>query len=213
MNTYALALFLLGSTSQLDSGCLLVLEGHNKPVRAFTGSSVTHVALVMNSTKRYPMVYEAAPGRVRCVSLDKYLAEIRRFNAARRKKTSVWVMRPKRPYSRQQLTRMQSYLDSQLGRRYSVKGYVRKRPTDGIHCAEFASTALMCTGRFQFRERYRLSPGELIEQIESRHDGPYRVKLPTRQPSPSWPKRTWHRWLDFQSWCLWAYWEAFRFCW
>jgi len=213
MSSYALALLLLGSTPQVESGSLLVLEGSNKPVRAFTNSQVTHVAILMHVGKNLTFVYEATPSRVRCVALKKFLAEIHTHDANRRTNTQVWMMQPKRPYSQRELIRMNSYLNSQLGRRYSVKGYVRKRQADGIHCAEFASTALTHSGRFAFRQRYAIDPNELVQQVRSLHERPVRISVPNRQADSSFPTQTWRRWLDLQTWCSWACYEAWRFCW
>ena len=213
MNSYALALLLLGSTPNLENGSLLILEGNNKPVRAFTDSEVTHVAIFMRLGTSLPVVFEATPAKVRCVALRKFMDEIRQHDAGRGKSTRVWMMQPKRPYSQRELRRMNSYLNSQLGRRYSVKGYVRHREADGIHCAEFASTALTHTGRFAFRQRYAIDPGELVQAVKTSHESPVRISVPNRRADPTWSKQTWLRLLDFQNWCGWACYEALRFYW
>ena len=55
-------------------------------------------------------------------------------------------MQPKKPLNEQHAADLKSYLDRQLDRRYSVRGIVRGKTGDGIHCAELASQALNVAG-------------------------------------------------------------------
>jgi hypothetical protein len=198
----------------LPDGSLLFLEGSNKPVSTVTRSEYTHVALVRNIGGR-PWVYEATPAKVRRVTLDTYLAELADQNRDRQERTRLWAYAPRTAYSPRQQTALARYTDAQIGRRYSVKGYLRGRDVDGIHCADFAATALESTGRFDVERGYAFSPGVLLQKVRGYYQPPHMVRY--RQPpvtaSVSWCERSWKQWAAAQRWCDWVAVEAWMFCW
>ena len=128
MTSFALVAAMMCGTAGWDSGSVLILEHSNKPVSSFTGSAITHVALLMEIGGN-PWVYEATPGKVRRVPLNTYRSELGELNERRSKKTRLWIMEPEDEFTRGQLLKLKAFLDSQLGRRYSVKGYVRGKAT------------------------------------------------------------------------------------
>jgi hypothetical protein len=205
------ALSMLGSVTW-SSGSLVVLADSNKVVSAWTDSNITHVGVLMHKDGE-SWIYEATPGSVRRVTLSAYCRELSEQNGQRRKPIRLWVMQPEKPYSDAQLERMQTYLDRQLGRRYSVKGYVRKRPVDGIHCAELASTALSHGERIDVPTPFAMSPGALYEKVSPVYRDPEPVTLPSRPAQSSWCSRAWDDWFGFQNWCQWACVESWQFCW
>src|SRR5687767_6162226 len=130
MQVLILLILSLPATLQIQDGSLLVLKHSNKPVAQITGSSITHVALVFNHGET-PWVYEATPAQVRRLTLTEYQLELGKLNRIRSQPTSVSVLEPSYPYSETQVERMRSFAASQIGRRYSVKGYVRGKDSDG----------------------------------------------------------------------------------
>jgi hypothetical protein len=153
-----------------------------------------------------PYVYEATPAAVRKLVLTEYCREIAEQNRGRATEQLVQLRlySPARPYTEIERNRLRVYLESQIGRRYSVRGYVRDRSGDGIHCAEFVSTALVRTGRYQFPPSYSISPVSLVAQIKPTHA--MSVELPTgeHRSRESWCHRSWAWWSGAFTWCGWA---------
>src|SRR5690606_18782057 len=135
----------------VEDGSLLFLENSNRFVELFTGDGVTHVAVVLHDGGT-PYVYEATPGEVRRVPLKAYYAELGRINQGRDndRKIRAWLAQPAEPLSAREVAAMRGYLNSQIGRRYSVKGYVRGS-SDGIHCAEYAAQALVKASQLELQ--------------------------------------------------------------
>lgn len=203
---------LLPGAVEVPDGALLVLKNSNKPVASWTGSDITHIAVVVHKGGQ-PWVYEATPAKVRQVPLPSYWRELAELNARREPKTTVLMLRPSESYSQDQIHLMKQYMDSQLDRRYSIRGYVRDKQSDGIHCAEFASSALARTGRFEFADaHYAISPAEFYSQVKDQHEPPVRLSFKTAASSDSWCTRSWKSWSDFSSWCGWACYESWTFC-
>lgn len=211
---YAIALWAMfvAGAADIRDGTVIVLENSNRVVEAYTKSDVTHVGMVLNADNQ-PYVYEATPKEVRRITLANYYRELGDFNRGRREthKLRVRLYQPMVAYSEKEIALLKSYLESQVGRRYSVKGYVRHKPGDGIHCAELVSTALARSGRYTFDQVYSVSPHILVAQIIPFHDPPLDVALPTSEPVGSWCERSWNWWGGFFAWCGWAWWEARSF--
>ncbi len=212
MNSFALAALVLCGATQWTDGSLVVLHNSNKMVAGWTDSDVTHVGLVMNVDGR-PWVYEATPGRVRRVPITDYREELRELNASRRQPTRMSVLQPKRPYSPSELAAMRVYLNQQIGRRYSIKGAVRRKPSDGIHCAEYVATALAKSGRFRATNPHGLHPATIVQNAAPLHTVPTDVSIRPRKSQESWCARSWKQWGGVQAWCSWACYEALVFCW
>lgn len=212
MQTFALTALILCGTSQWDDGSLVVLHNSNKMVAGWTNSEVTHVALMFNIEGR-SWVYEATPGKVRRVPMSNYREELRELNASRRQPTRMSVLEPKRPYSQNEVADMKTYMNKQIGRRYSIKGIVRGKPSDGIHCAEFVATTLVRSGRFRATNVHALRPATIVQQAAPLHASPANVSITSRKSRESWCSRSWKQWDSVQAWCSWACYEALVFCW
>jgi hypothetical protein len=173
---------------------------------------VTHVALILNDGGQ-TWVYEATPGEVRRLVLDRYYRELADYNHGRHaeKQLRVRLYPPKVAYTDCEVAGLQTYLDTQLGRRYSIKGYVRKKPGDGIHCAELVSSALSSTGRGEFARTYGINPMTLVAQIAATHGPPQDVALPAHESEGTWCQRSRAWWAGLFAWCGWACWETCTF--
>jgi hypothetical protein len=204
------------SASPLEDGTLMFLENCNSVVEYSTGGEIGHVALVFNDDDGCN-VYEATPGQVRQVSLDDYLAELARINRRRDANDQVRALayRPTPSYSESELAAMRAALDAQVGRRYSIRNYVRRNPGDGIHCAELTALVLNASGRFQLERGAKIHPGALYAQIEvSQHYGPAE-ELAILQPEDreTWCVRAQRRTAEWFTWCGWSCREAWLWCW
>lgn len=210
------AALLLGSPTYED-GSLLFLENCNSVVQWTGDGTVGHVAMLFNDDQGTTWVYEATPGRLRRVTLDDYLVELTQLNARRDDDDGIraLVLRPKRPYAEDEVTAMLEYLDVQIGRRYSVRNYVRKTPGDGMHCAELASSTLMRTGRLKFENCSKVHPAELRERID--RSGKYckaeELAIEAELPQLTWCQRASRRWSESWNWCKWSCGEAWAWCW
>jgi hypothetical protein len=198
--------------SPLETGSLVFLEHSNPLVATWTKSDITHVAIVVRQ-EDVTWIYEATPGHVRRVALEQYLDELARMNHKRRRPIRAWSMPPRDDWEEQTRAALVSYLDSQLGRRYSVRNYVRGKKGDGVHCAELASAALEQTGRFQLHPHFAQHPGRLVAALDSDYLEPAELALPMIDDEPSWCSRTWRRWSSFGNWCRWSCYETWTFCW
>src|SRR5262245_8714404 len=143
-----LALALIGATEQSappPDGTLLFLENCSSLVERATHGEIGHAALVFRNEGTC-WVYEATPAKVRRVSLADYYAELARINARRdeKEKMRAWLLVPKTPYTAAEVAKMREYLDAQIGRRYSVRNYVRGKP-GGVHSANVGPVEVQVT--------------------------------------------------------------------
>jgi len=207
---FSLALFTF--VPAVRDGTVIVLENSNRFVEAYTKSEITHVAILLNE-KDEPWVYEATPHEVRKLRLNAYYVELADFNRGRSESSRLRVRlyQPKQPYTEGETNNLRSYLDSQLGRRYSIKGYVRNKAAPGVHCAEMVSTSLSRTGRYEFAKAYAVSPSTLVGEIAASHDAPLDVTLPCCEATGTWCERSQAWWGGVLSWCGWFCWESLTF--
>lgn len=210
-----LSLSLFGQTT-LDDGSLVLLENCNYWVERYTNAPIGHVAIAVNEDQR-TWIYEATPGKVRRLAWEDYRAELATLNADRQRKKKAeivpWVMEPKTALSRQQSSDLKSYLDSQLDRRYSVKGIVRGKTSDGIHCAELAAHALNAAGVASISDCHKQSPAAVCEAAEPLCDPAYRASVAVAAVEETWCGRAWRRWAHVAVMCRWSCGEVWRFCW
>ena len=212
----SLLVWLLGaaSLSAAESGTLLFLENVSSVVEVSTRGQIGHVAMIVKDDGA-EWVYEATPGKVRRLAASDYYAELAESN--RRKdddeKIVIWKLTPLEAYSDEEVVRMREYLDGQVGRRYSVRNYVRTKPGDGIHCAELASSALNASGRYKFEDCSKIHPTALYRSLLATHQSPQRVSLPSPGPKRSWCVRAQERCSRWLNWCGWSCREAWAFCW
>jgi len=108
---------------------------------------------------------------------------------------------------------MRAYLDDQIGRRYSVKNYVRGKPYDGIHCAELTSTTLNQSGRYAFQDCHKLAPQALYQAVLASHEPPELLEIPALVVKEPWWLRTQRRLIAWATWCRWSSREAWLFFW
>jgi hypothetical protein len=147
--------------------------------------------------------------------LLEYHYELSRLNDGRSTEMQLYAMRPTTAYKQTQLGRMRSYLDDQLGRRYSVKGYVRGKESAGIHCAEFVSTALGKSGRAHFERNFEVTPGNLVERVSSVYYDPKRLKIcgNPMEEDRTWCEQSWGGLTGWTTWCGWSMTEVFSWPW
>ena len=212
MTAHLLVALLTCGSGGLEDGTLLALHNSNKVVSRYTGSDVNHIAMIINVSGS-PWVYEATPAEVRRVPLSTYYREIGELNARRHQPMQVWVHRPRRVYAPAQIACMKAFLNGQVGRRYSVKNYVRNRSSDGIHCAELAATTLTWSGRFEFEDPYQENPASLMVKVSEWYRPPVLASIRRPKPEGSWCSRSWQSWAGFFSWCNWAWHESWTWCW
>ena len=101
---------LLPGAVEVPEGALLLLKNSNKPVASWTGSDITHIAVVVHQGGQ-PWVYEATPAKVRQVPLPSYWRELAELNARRQPKTTVLMLRPSESYSQDQIQLMKQYME------------------------------------------------------------------------------------------------------
>jgi hypothetical protein len=210
----AAAIVSANTASMLGDGTLLFLENCSSVVERTTHGEIAHVALVFREGGQ-TWIYEATPAKVRRVVVDAYFAELARLNERRNDgdRIRVLAVRPKVAYAEAETKKMRSYLDQQLGRRYSVKNYVRGKPYDGIHCAELASSTLNQSGRYDFADCHKLNPQALYTAVLPTHAGPEAISIPSLVTQEPWRLRMQRSWLAWFTWCRWSCREAWLFCW
>lgn len=200
------------NTAKPADGSILLVHNSNKLVGASTSSTITHVAMVLTINGR-PMVYEATPAKVRKLPLASYYQEIGDLNRNRKKKMRVELSEPRRAFTAKEKQRMRLFLNEQLGRRYSVRGYLReKSPGDGIHCAALVGTALSKSGKCKVVNPNGQSPATLVLGLRSEYRTGEPVAIKTTTPQPTMCERWAAGWDGFKKWCSWSFVETFRFC-
>jgi hypothetical protein len=210
-----LSLSLFGQTT-LDDGSLVLLENCNYWVERYTHASIGHVAVAANEGKQ-TWIYEATPGRVRRLTWADYQAELGQLNADRQQKQKqpivAWVMKPKTALNNTQSVALKNYLDSQLNRRYSVRGIVRGSTGDGIHCAELASHALNASEQACIVNCHKQSPAAVRDLAQPGYASAEQVRIALPEAEDSWCARSWRGWAHFAMMCRWSCGEAWSFCW
>jgi hypothetical protein len=204
----------VGRGAELPDGTLLFLENCSSVVERATRGEIAHVALVFqDGGQRW--VYEATPAKVRRITESDYFVELARLNQRRDndEDVRVLVVRPVPAYEADEITKMRAFLDEQLGRRYSVKNYVRGKPYDGIHCAELASNTLNASGRYTFEDCHKINPQALFAAVTPTHAAAELLTIPALEVREPWWTRTQRRWSGWMTWCGWSCKEAWLFLW
>lgn len=193
---------------RIPDGSLLFIENGNRIVECYTDSSTTHVAVVMYEND-IPYVYEAEPPEVKKYRLVDWFKEYGRLNEGSRRKAVVSILSPKIPCSMEELAQQKQYLDDQIGRRYSLRGYIRKIPGDGIHCSEMTATMLGMSNP------YSVSPVSLRLLVSDSH-----VQVGKKFYIEIKPEHQRSRFVKVTDWCMnrgcWCGWscgESWRWCW
>jgi hypothetical protein len=130
-----------------------------KPIIKRTGSDITHAAIILDG-----YVYEAVPPRVHKVKLADYIKEME--VKAKKNGTFKWfVVQPAKTYTTAEGSRMKAYAESQLGRRYMLRGYWKGHEVRGVFCSEYVGDTLATSGRVK-AGGVRESPGSLYLKIK-----------------------------------------------
>lgn len=216
MNALLLLSFSLFGQATLDDGSLVLLENCNYWVERYTAAPIGHVAVAVNEGDR-TWIYEATPGKVRRLAWEDYRAELGQLNAdrARKEKQAIvtWVMPPKTGLNKQQSADLKAYLDHQLDRRYSVKGIVRGKTGDGIHCAELAAHGLNAAGLACIGECHKQSPAAIRDLASPSYSTAKKIAIALPEAEETWCAQAWRRWTHAAVLCRWSWGEAWRFCW
>jgi len=216
MNALLLVSLSFFGQASLDDGSLVFLENCSYFVERYTGSPVGHVAVAVNDDDQ-TWLYEATPSRVRRMAWGDYQAELGRLNSDRQRKKkqliTTWVLEPATPLTNEESTRLKRYLESQLDRRYSVRGIVRGQTGDGIHCAELASHALNATGRWEIDDCHTQSPADVMKLVRPTSETAYQAEVEPPMPEETWCARAWRRWAHVAVMCRWSWGEAWHYCW
>lgn len=142
MNLLIIALML---SAQPQEGTLVFVKGGNRIVQSQTNSDITHVGIIFTHRSE-PYVYEATPPRVRKLPLREYIKEIEAENKKHPKNQRKLLYVQPASFSEQQIAAMKRFAESQLGRPYSVKSYIRGKERTTIHCSEYVSRTLQMGG-------------------------------------------------------------------
>lgn len=144
-------------SSQVQTGTMLFSRGDCLAVKVFTGSSVTHVAIVCHEPEGF-YVYDAVPATgVRRQTLDEYLKTIA--------PDEVRVAHPARSMTEAESKQLQEYLNSQIGKPYAVLHHSTGQRCEGVHCAEYLTDSLISIGWLTAKSPPRVSPGSLLEGV------------------------------------------------
>lgn len=174
----------------LQTGSLLFTNGDCLAIKVYSTGPYTHVAAVVVEDDG-PYVYDSMNGiGVRKLTLGQYLSS--------QTPDDVHVYHPRRTLSAAEAESFERYLDSQLGVSYSVKHHLTgNRSSDGVHCSEYMTDALMSIDWIHAEQPPRVSPSSLAEGV-TRHEV-YAVgrRFDIDPPVPSapvpdgWCARTW----------------------
>lgn len=138
---------------EVTTGSLLLSEGDCLAVKTFTGSPYTHVGIVV-VRRGTPMVYDSTNGAgVRCLPLPKYLAWVGEH--------PVTALHPAQPLADDSASALETSLDKELGRPYAIAHHLTGQRCDGLHCAEYATDALVAARVVKVRQAPRVSPASL----------------------------------------------------
>lgn len=169
MSAWMLSLVLLGTPSpateeqfirvqaQVENGTLLFSQGDCLAVRIYSLSSYTHVGIVvLRGTE--PWVYDSMNGQgVRKMPLEDYLSE--------QVPSRLQMVHPQSPLSDTQVACMTKHLEQELGRPYGILHHATGHRSDGLHCAEYVTDALIEARLMTARQPSRVSPGSLLQGV------------------------------------------------
>jgi len=194
----------------IENGTLLFVENGQNLVECYTKSSYSHVAIVLDDC-----VYEAELPEVKKYTVQEWFTNIGKYNDGKGSPALVEIQAPDKPYTKEELGKMKVFLESQVGRRYSIRGYLRKIPGTGIHCSEMCATALESSGRCNFSvQNCEISPGDLHDWISGHHQVGNQLYVRIK---PEHRRTLCSRWSDWWKHkgtaCGWSCCESLTFCW
>ena len=128
---------------------------------------------------------------VRKLTLEEYLEH--------QAPDDVQLFHPVRPFSEEETKCYQSYLESQLGRPYSVKHHLTGKRAKGLHCSEYVTDALISINWLTAENPAKVSPASLADGITDSHAylAGDRVELPFEaEPIPEPSNRCAQLWQE-----------------
>jgi len=175
----------------LQTGSLILSKGDCLAVKVFTASPYTHVAVVVIEDGT-PLVYDSMNGTgVRRLPLKQYLAT--------QTPGIIHVFHPRRRLTREQKEQLRAHLESRLGTPYAIRHHLTGERSDGLHCAEYATDALMAARLIHANEPPKVSPASLVEGITTHriYDDGRTIEL-AAEPAPTPKGSNWcHQlWID-----------------
>ncbi|WP_373653089.1 YiiX/YebB-like N1pC/P60 family cysteine hydrolase [Schlesneria sp. DSM 10557] len=182
---------LISEISQnLQTGSLIFSQGDCLAVKVFSRSSYTHVGGVVAKDGQF-IVYDSMNGAgVGKTSLEEYVR--------RQTPSTLHIVHPTAPFSSSKAAAFEQHLESQLGRKYSVKHHLTGKRCDGLHCAEYMTDALMNAEVLFAKQPPRVSPGSLFEGVtatKAYQEGSH-FELKVSDPPPAldrpWYERAWN---------------------
>ncbi len=214
MHAFFMVLALCAASPEIGDGSLLFLQNCNSVVELSTRDEIGHVALAFREGSE-TWIYEATPGVVRRLAFAEYEQELARINEGRNRRDLVrlWITSPQRKFTAAESTAMQEFLDEQLGRRYSIKNYVKGQPGDGTHCAELAANTLNRSGRFELADSHKIHPAKLLTIIKPEYPTKAEHTIAPLAVIEPWYVRWGRCCSSSSSWCGWSCREAWSFCW
>ena len=198
-----------------ETGTLLFVENSSNVVERYTGSSYTHVTIIVMEDG-VPWVYEAEPPKVKRATLEQWLTEMAEYNEGWASPALLSVVSPRTPYTEEETVKLKRLLESRRGDPYSLRGYLRGQTGDGIHCSQLCAEAVEAAGRLEFSTpNHRISPEDLrhlVEQDYRQHGRKLCVSL-----KKEFRRTTCTRWSDWwvsqEKLGRWAYWESLKLYW
>lgn len=141
-----------------ESGSLIFSQGDCLAVKLFSGSPYTHVGVVVRQAGQH-WVYDSMSGvGVRKTPLEEYVLL--------QTPCTLHVIHPQKPFDVDETAALADYLESQLGRHYSVKHHLTGCEAEGIHCAEYAVSGFMAANRLKADRPAKVSPGSLLVGVQ-----------------------------------------------
>ena len=156
----------MGGIKMQDGSVILVHDGMLlKPILKYTGSNLVHAAVVL-FVNGQPYGYEATWPRVRRLPWDEFQAYLTTNCQRYLRHGAGWViLQPKVVFTVGQLTAMKAFANSQLGRRYMLRGWWEQHEVRGTHCSQYVGNVLEKSGLIT-SANYRESPGSLCQKIQ-----------------------------------------------
>ena len=191
---------------KFPDGTVLFVENSSFIVESVTDFNTTHVAVIFDDK-----VYNAEPPFVKTYKVGDYLKIIAKENDGKAKCKTVFCY-PKNPYTKKQIKAMKNYLEGEVGRRYSLTGYVKGIEAEGIHCSQLTTEALMAAGKVKSQRPWRISPGTLRLCVDKfcKTKGCYLIE---RNPEKTSMISRFNDWLGEKTkFCSWSCYETWSLC-
>lgn len=190
--------------AEVPDGTVLFVENSSFLVESVTAFETTHVAIILDGK-----VYQAEPPKVRTYTIAEYFGLIAKDNGKSQKCKTIFCQ-PKNAYKQEQIAAMRVFLEAEVGRRYSVKGYLKGNESDGTHCAQLVTEALVAADKVTADKPWMVSPGALRLSVEKfcYTKGCYLVEKKKTNLA-----RRFSDWLyDKGTFCSWSCYETWAFC-